>query len=229
MNSLHQNKYVSLIGKRLNLVFVLTVLLQFFFLGCSKGFVLKIGDQDLFAFGSVDACNFVQNNQGARISWKSSVPVHFIITSTVPAEYDQAIINAAGTWNSMKRMNLIEVHRDNSYPATAANDGTNGIYWLSTWDPDRVKEQGRTAIKWDVSKIRDADIKINAENFKYYVAGDSSSSGKINVESLILHEMGHALGLKHIEQPSSSMQPYLSFGVSRTAGDVDINSLNCEY
>lgn len=198
--------------------------------GCSKGFVLKIGDQDIFAFGKVDSCNFVQNSQNVRVSWKSSVPAHFIITSTVPTQYDQAIINAANTWNEYKRMTLIEVHRDDNYPATAANDGTNGIYFLNTWDSSETKEQGRTAIKWDISKIRDADIKINAKNFKFYLEGDKDTTGKISIESLMLHEMGHALGLKHIGDNSSSMQPYLATASSRNVpGDVDINSLNCEY
>lgn len=212
------------------LVSLTLLLAQFLIEGCSKGFILRIGDQDLFAFGAVDGCNFVQNSQGVRISWKSSVPAHFIITSTVPAKYDQAIINAANTWNARKRMNLIEVHRDNSYPTNSGNDGTNGIYFLNTWDSSEVKEQGRTAIKWDISKIRDADIKINAQNFKFFSEEDSDKSGKISIESLILHEMGHALGLKHIEDSSSSMQPYLPSAVSRNQpGDVDINSLNCEY
>lgn len=191
---------------------------------------MRIGDQDIFAFGSVDACNFVQNSQGVRISWKSSVPAHFIITSSVPAKYDAAIIKAAETWNARKRMTLIEVHRDNNYPPTAANDGTNGIYFLNSWDSSETKEQGRTAIKWDISKIRDADIKINAQNFKFFLEGDTDKSGKVSIESLILHEMGHALGLKHIGDESSSMQPYLAAAVSRNVpGDVDINSLNCEY
>ena len=130
----------------------------------------------------------------------------------------------------MKRMTLIEVHRDDTYPTSAANDGTNGIYFLSTWDSGETKEQGRTSVKWDVSKIRDADIKINSQNFDFFLEGDTDRAGKISIQSLILHEMGHALGLKHIGDGNSSMQPFLASSTSRTvAGDVDINSLNCEY
>lgn len=127
-------------------------------------------------------------------------------------------------------MNLIEIHRDDSYPTSAANDGTNGIYFLNTWDSSESREQGRTSIKWNISKIRDADIKINAQNFKFFTEDEKDTAGKISIESLMLHEMGHALGLKHIEDSSSSMQPYLPSATSRNqAGDVDINSLNCEY
>ena len=109
------------------------ILINFLFLtllfSCKKGFTLKIGDQDILAFGSVEDCNFVQNSQNLRVSWKSSTPIHFIITSSVPVEFDTAIINAANTWNSLKNTYLIEVHRDNSLKPTASTDGINGIYF----------------------------------------------------------------------------------------------------
>lgn len=197
---------------------------------CNKGFTLKIGDQDIFAFGSQDGCNFVQNGQGVRVSWKSSTPFHLIITANVPTEWDEPITRAAATWNSMKRMNLIEVHRDNSYPNAPGGDGTNGIYWMTEWEADKKAEQARTAVKWDISKIKEVDIRINAKNFRFFKTGDADTAGKINIESLMLHELGHGLGLKHIENATSTMQPYLAPGVSRNVpGEIDTNSLNCEY
>ncbi len=197
---------------------------------CNKGFTLRIGDQDIFAFGSQDSCNFVQNSQGIRVSWKSSTPVHFIITSSVPSEYDSTIIKAAQIWNERKPMNLIQIHRDNAYPATQGSDGVNGIYWLTDWASDQSSEQARTSIKWDISKIREADIKINAKNFRFYKSGEASSPSKISLESLVLHELGHAVGLKHISDSNSSMQPYLAAGIDRNIpGDIDLQSLNCEY
>ncbi len=127
-------------------------------------------------------------------------------------------------------MNLIEVHRDNSVPAMASTDGVNGIYWLTDWASDRADEQARTLIKWDISKLVEADIKINAKNFQYYKTGELKSSGKINLESLLLHEIGHAMGLKHINDSDSAMQPTLSANTDRNQpSQVDLNSLNCEY
>lgn len=196
---------------------------------CNKGFTLRIGDQDLFAFGSQQACNFVQNSQGIRVSWKSSVPIHLIITSSVPLEFDESIIKAAQTWNS-RASNLIEVHRDNSYTATPSSDGINGIYWMSDWSEDQGAEQARTSIKWEISKIQEADIKVNAKNFRFYSTGSANSAGRVNLESLMLHEFGHAVGLRHISNLTSVMQPNLGSSVDRNnPGDVDATSLNCEY
>ncbi len=200
------------------------------FSSCNKALTLRIGDQDVFALGSQESCNFVQNSQGIRVSWKASTPFHLIITAGVPPEYDNAIIQAAKTWNERKPMSLVQVHRDNSFPTTAGSDGVNGIYWMTDWASDQGAEQARTLIKWDISKLREADIKINAKNFRFFSTGDINRSGKVNLESLMLHEIGHAIGLKHITDSTSSMQPYLASSFDRNnPGDIDIQSLNCEY
>lgn len=126
-------------------------------------------------------------------------------------------------------MNLIQVHRDNSASSTASTDSVNGVYWVNDWTSDPT-EQGRTSIKWDISKITEADIKINAKYFKYFKTGDTVSAGKVNLESLMLHEFGHAMGLKHLTDSTSVMQPYLASGINRNnPADVDISSLSCEY
>ncbi|MBC7742404.1 MAG: matrixin family metalloprotease [Bdellovibrionaceae bacterium] len=180
--------------------------------------------------GSQDSCNFVQSSQGLRVSWKSSTPFHLIITESVPPEYDSAIIQAASTWNTRKSMNLIQVHRDNAYSGASTADGINGIYWMTDWASDQSSEQARTSIRWDISKLKEADIKINAKYFRFYKTDDTVRSGKVNIESLMLHEIGHAMGLSHITTSDSAMQPYLASSTDRNSpGQIDLNSLNCEY
>lgn len=195
-----------------------------------KGFTIKIGDQDVLALGNVDSCNFVQSSQGLRVSWKSSTPVVFIISSSVPPEYDATIQKAATIWNTYLNTGIISVHRDNSISNGPGDDRYNMIYWVTDWPNDMSQEQARTSIRWDISKLRDADIKLNATHFSFFKDGEAATYGKVSLLSLVIHEMGHGLGLKHIEDPSSVMQVYLASGFSRDVpGKIDTDSLGCEY
>lgn len=209
--------------------FLLFVIFCSFLSSCNKNSTLKIGDQDVYAFQSQDSCNFITSN-GLRISWKSAPPVNIIITSSVPAEYDSAILNAGGIWNSSKGRQLVHIYRDNSFSNPAGSDQTNAIYWTTSWDADQANQQARTSVRWDISKIKDADIRINAKNFEFYKDGDANTSSKVHMESLILHELGHVVGLGHIEDDKSVMQVYLKSETVRIEpGDVDTKSLSCEY
>ena len=204
-----------------------------FFFGCNKGFTLKIKDQDFLAFGNQESCNFTTTtvlSNSLRVSWKASTPANFVITASVPVEFDADIKNAAAKWNSIVGSTIITVVRDNSFSNPPGNDGVNGIYWMTAWEDTNSNQQARTAVRWDVSKIVDADVRINAKNFQFYKTGDSNSSGKVNFESLILHELGHGLGLAHIEAADSVMQVYLPYQTLRNQpGATDRSSLKCEY
>lgn len=209
--------------------FLLIVVL---FLGScgKKGLTLKIGDQDVLALGSVESCNFVQSSGGMRVSWKSSTPVKFIISPSMPTKFDATIIKAANIWNTYLNTGLISVHRDNSITNGPGNDRYNLIFWVTDWPAGQAQEQARTGIRWDISKLRDADIKINAKTFEFYADGETNTSGKVSMLSLMIHEMGHGVGLKHIDDIVSVMQTHLATGKERsTPAKVDTDSLGCEY
>lgn len=209
------------------------LLMSFLLTSCNKGFTLKIQDQDVLAFGAQDSCNFITTSvlaNSLRISWKNSTPIYFIITASVPTEFDQDIQSAAAKWNSVVGKELIHVGRDSNFTKAPGNDGANAIYWMEDWEPENAMQQARTAVRWDVSRITDADIRINAKNFTFYKTSDPNTGGQVNFESLILHELGHAAGLTHIADESSVMQATLKSKTLRTQpGSVDTTSLKCEY
>lgn len=215
---------------RLFLASIITALFLSFSACSKKGLGLKIGDQDILALGQIESCNFVQNSQSLRVSWKSSTPMTLLITSDVPTEFDDTIKAAAEVWNNSLNKELIRVHRDNNAEAVSANDGKNLIVWFKDWADDASQEQARTAIRWEISKLRDADIRVNAKHYQFSSKDDPPTIGKIDLLSLMVHEMGHAIGLKHITQNGSVMQVYLTSGVRRTSiGETETNSLKCEY
>ena len=178
-----------------------------------------------------ESCGFVRNSQAQRVSWTSNEPMHLYIDNSVPQEWHQAIFTAAEKWNLGAGRTLIEVHANRAVGQSApARDGYSKIYMMSTWDADRIGEQARTTVHWMGSVLQEADIRINAKDFTFFTDHRDYQSGAIHFESLVLHELGHALGLAHNDSDYSVMQTALAQGRIRdTVGKEDLASLACEY
>jgi hypothetical protein len=177
-----------------------------------------------------DDCGFVQNVYGERISWKGSVPVTMKIHSSVPDAYIPAIVAAAETWNRTAGKTVLKIDTTKDTGALEPRkDGQNIIYMLNTWEANKTTEQARTSVYWVGDVIQEADIRINDKNFNFYTS-EIGSHSDVSIEALILHELGHVLGLKHKDTSGSVMATYLANGVDRTAlADTDTTSLQCEY
>lgn len=177
-----------------------------------------------------DDCGFVQNVYGERISWKGSIPVVMKIHSSVPDAYIPSIVAAAESWNRTAGKTIIKINTTKDTGAlNPRKDGENIIYVLDTWEANKASEQARTSVYWVGDVIQEADIRINAKNFTYYTSENGNHSG-VSIEALVLHELGHVLGLKHKDTSGSVMATYLANGVDRTTvAKTDSASLQCEY
>jgi hypothetical protein len=81
------------------------------------------------------------------------------------------------------------------------------------------------------TQIFEADMRINADpkSFRYYF-GTETSFSDLDLDSLVVHELGHVLGLAHNVTSGSVMNITLDNGQDRrTIGGVDESSLRCEY
>ncbi|MCB0357121.1 MAG: matrixin family metalloprotease, partial [Bdellovibrionales bacterium] len=175
------------------------------------------------------SCNFVQNSKLQRVSWKNK-SAKMYIHSSVPTKYHQTIRNAAKKWNDELGYTVISIEASVGGTSLPSKDGYNIIYWLTDWDSEKKSEQARTTIYWTGSKIYEADIRINAKNHKFSTTPETLN-GHVDFYSLLVHEMGHVLGLAHVPQEKQSvMQAYLANGVERRKlTEVDQSSLKCEY
>ena len=174
-------------------------------------------------------CGFVTNVYGERISWKGRTPIPLYIHSSVPNEYMGAIENAVKAWEQAAGKRLFELRGRVGGGATPAQDGYNVIYWMNTWENDKLSEQARTNLYWVGDQISEADIRVNNYKYDFYwnAAVDYSA---VNIEALIIHELGHVLGLKHQDNAGSVMDTYLSSNSDRVyLSPKDVESLQCEY
>ncbi len=176
-------------------------------------------------------CGFVQNVYGERISWKGNIPIQMHLHESVPAQYASAIVSAAESWNRSAGRKLIEVNTDQRIvgDASVQKDNLNVIYFYKDWESDKSNEQARTSVYWVGDQIKETDIKINNRDFTFYW-NQNQADGGVNIEALVLHEMGHVLGLKHKDSGGSVMATYLSSNTDRTQiQSTDLDALKCEY
>lgn len=179
-----------------------------------------------------DSCNFVQNPELQRVSWNKRLPVKLYIHESVPREAYPAIDRAIREYN-LRLGNGGEIFRivarGVSGDLNPRKDGYSIMYWFNTWDPAKKSEQARTTIYWTGTEIFEADIRVNAADFKYYY-GENTNFSEVDLTSLLVHELGHALGLGHTVTSGSVMNFTLDEGQNRRKlGESDLANLRCEY
>lgn len=178
-----------------------------------------------------DACGFVQNSDGQRVSWKGVFPIKLWIDSQFPTQYYQDIQTAIDTWQASIGTQVFSLQ--GTLPAgqdpVPAQDGVSVIYWLANWQGQAANQQANTTIYWVDNRITEADVRINAQDFTF-ADGSTTDSGDVDIPSLILHELGHVLGLKHDDADPSVMATYLQAGtLRRTLYQSDNDHISCEY
>jgi hypothetical protein len=175
-------------------------------------------------------CNFVMNSMQQRVSWNANLPINIYIHNSVPADFVPAIMNAMRTWEAALGKKLFEVVGAGlSGPATPQKDGVSAIYYLTEWESTKTSEQARTTIYWQGEQIVEGDIRVNAKNFTFFT-GNNIGATSVDFESLLIHELGHLLGLAHDNEAGSVMNERLASGVlRREIGAVDLASVKCEY
>lgn len=177
-----------------------------------------------------EPCNFVQNVYGQRISWKDQVPIPLMVHADFPREHLPALDRALQVWEKAAGHRLFVIistnFRENDAPA---KDNRSVIYWMKTWEANKTSEQARTSIYWVGDQIRETDLKVNAKDFSYY--SDAPQSGReVHLESLLIHELGHVLGLRHNDGGDSVMATYLATQTKREElSPSDLEAMACEY
>jgi Matrixin len=193
-------------------------------------FAVVFASVELWHPAPQESCNFVQNTEAQRVSWKGDLPVHLHVHKSMPAEAYASLQAAIEDFHQTlgKQMFVVDEWGADG-PDEPQKDNKSTIYWMTHWESNRAKEQARTTLYWNGDQIYEADIRINAANFGFIYRSRGLSS-TIDLESLLVHELGHVLGLKHDSTHGSVMNISLNDGqLRRHLGSTNLSSLRCEY
>jgi predicted Zn-dependent protease len=154
-------------------------------------------------------------------------PVVLILSTSVPDKYVPAITRAVNRYNAIS-MNLFMIASVPTSSAQPAIDRLNVIYWYTSAWPSISSQQALTRSQGANSMQIDADILINNQYMQFYV--DTYEYGMYHLESIMIHELGHVLGIVHSNEFNSVMYPYLDIGQERVNfTQQDINAIKCYY
>jgi MYXO-CTERM domain-containing protein len=110
------------------------------------------------------------------------------------------------------------------------SDGVSDIVLTDDEWPYDPSFAGVTLVTYDVAsgEIQDADIFLNGEAFEFEVDGDGDC---FDVGNVLTHELGHALGLGHSDDPEATMYAISRRGetAKRSLADDDLAAFDQLY
>lgn len=145
---------------------------------------------------------------------KSQASVIYKIDPTIPNSYISVIDVAASNWNNNSNRNWSKLNKQftsSSQPSSPTENGTNSISFGYPSNSSALAVT-KTFPQYGAAQIREGDIMINYNMYLYdqFYTGYSSvnivPSNKYDLLTVMVHELGHFLGLGHAETSNCTNQ-----------------------
>jgi len=141
---------------------------------------------------------------------------------------EQALQNSQATWTEVVTSSFVFEYGGTTTrapslvresPGPQYLDGFNDVAWM------RLRP-GTLGVTWYDTAADEADMVLNTR-YRWSTGGNPGAN-EIDVETVMLHENGHVVGLGHSDDPGSVMQAYYG-GVQRTLGQDDVDGITAKY
>ena len=138
------------------------------------------------------------NGDIVDVTWRE--PVRYFISErgangVSAADLRDAVARAARTWSAVDTARVQFEFQGMTSARADVMDGRTTIGFLDRVDLEQVLGATSFMIDTTTGAITEADIFINTR-FAWSVA-EGGTPGRVDVESILLHELGHLLGLSH--------------------------------
>ena len=165
-----------------------------------------------------------KTNGGTEIHWSTPNAGFYINTAGFPSGGLQAIQSAMQTWTNVSTSNFNFIYRGVlTTTAYGENDGINLICFGSFGAGYESTLAVNTFWYTASGELLDSDIKFN-ENFDW--ASDGSKVA-YDIQSIGLHELGHALSLEDLYDPTqTSMTMYYRFSPGQIKQSLTLDDKN---
>jgi hypothetical protein len=178
--------------------------------------------------------------QQVTVKWTTQTPVrYFVSTASVPGvtstEFQGAVGRAFATWQAVPTASITYQFAGVTAASPGSDDGSSVLGFESRPDLDRVLAQTSFLVDSSTGALIESDIFFNSA-FPWSVVA-AGETGRYDLESIALHEIGHFSGLGHSALGETELvgggrrvlsAEAVMFPIAFTAGSISARTLKAD-
>jgi hypothetical protein len=179
------------------------------------------------------------NGRTEALRW-AQFPVRYMISNVgvdgvTPLQFQTAVTRAFNTWDAVATTETSSTFVGFTQLLPVREDGATVLGYVSRPDQDRVLAATSFTVEQTAGRLVESDIFFNS--IFLWSTSDAGTTGRFDVESIAVHEIGHLLGLAHSALGETEVMPggrrviaaeAVMFPIAFTRGNIADRSLKAD-